>query len=484
MLESHTPDSPRARATLLILLSALVLQLSLWTADPYVWSNIKNIRRPLHYHGEHIVSNFFEGWYFKFVKLNETASDPAVSMAVIPGIYRPNPSRLDQQGAYAFVWVIGLPGATQAAHYRFPAEDFVDLGAPGPEHDGQFKFKIGNSVFAHDEVLLDLPATHFEHVPADEMSSFYEKIHSQYEKQLQRRSPSNATSPRGLFPSPKDQDQLDQLDHSDPFAVRGHLRFPGTTQTLLPISRMMPSIMGITAFVPYLECNHGVASLHHPVRTGHISELYANNTIKRTLIMDGGVGYTEKDWGVNFPATHIWAHTNLFENSPGSSLLLSVASVPVLGRAFSDWIDANVYPLSSALNARGMLVTYYHAATKTLYNFSTYVLSARLQELRVTLEEKQRTQTVFFQATARDPKARGTVALQVNVTREIGTGIPLRAVSRVNGRMVMAVEEAVFAVTSIRLWRVESGEILVQDVGLGSGLEVVGDVEWLETDRR
>ncbi|KAF9947929.1 hypothetical protein BGZ72_010147 [Mortierella alpina] len=479
MLESRTPD--RARATLLVLLSALVLQLSLLTTNPYVWSNIKNIHRPLHYHGEHIVSNFFEGWYFKFVKLNDTARDSSVSMAVIPGIYRPRPGSLDKQGAHAFVVIAGLPGTTRAAYYRFPTEDFVDLGAQDRAQDGHFKFKVGNSTFAHDEVLLDLPATHFEHIPADEMESFYEEAHSQYEKQLQRQSPLSTVSLRGLFPSLNEQEQLDQLV---PFSVRGHLRFPGTTQTLLPSSRLMPSIMGITAFVPFLECNHGVASLHHLVKTGHMSALYANNTIKRHVVMDGGVGYTEKDWGVNFPSTYIWAHTNIFERSPGSSLLLSVACVPVLGRAFSDWVDANVYPLSSALNARGMLVTYYHAATKTLYNFSTYVLSARLHELSVTVDEKQRTQTVRFRATARDPKTRrGTVALQINVTREIGAGIPLRAPSRVKGRMFTAVEENVFAVTTMKLWRVESGEVLVEDVGLGSGLEVVGDVAWLETDR-
>ncbi|KAF9945748.1 hypothetical protein BGZ70_003639 [Mortierella alpina] len=481
MLDSHTPDRPRARATLLVLLSALVLQLSLLTTNPYVWSNIKNIHRPLHYHGEHIASNFFEGWYFKFVKLNGTASDPSVSMAVIPGIYRPNPDSLDKQGAHAFVVVVGMPGTTRAAYYRFPPQDFVDLGGQGPEQNGQFRFKVGNSIFAHDEVLLDLPAANFEHVPADEMRTYHEETQSQYEKQLQRHSPLSTVSLRGLFPSPSDQEQL---DHLEAFAVQGHLRFPGTTQTLLPSSRLMPSIMGITAFVPFLECNHGVASLHHVVKTGHISALHANNTINRTVTMDGGVGYTEKDWGVNFPSTYIWAHTNLFEKSPGSSLLLSVASVPVLGRTFSDWIDANVYPVSSALNARGMLVTYYHAATKTLYNFSTYVISARLQELRVTIDEKQRTQTVSFQAIARDPNARGTVALQVNVTRAIGAGIPLRAPSRVKGRMFTAVEENVYAVTAMRLWRIESGDILVQDVGLGSGLEVVGDVEWLETARR
>ncbi|CAO3568090.1 unnamed protein product [Mortierella alpina] len=91
-----------------------------------------NIHRPLHYHGEHIASNFFEGWYFKFVKLNETANDPSVSMAVIPGIYRPNPDSLDKQGAHAFVVVVGMPGTTRAAYYRFPRKTLSILEDNAP----------------------------------------------------------------------------------------------------------------------------------------------------------------------------------------------------------------------------------------------------------------------------------------------------------------------------------------------------------------
>jgi len=46
--------------------------------------------------------------------------------------------------------------------------------------------------------------------------------------------------------------------------------------------------------------------------------------------------------------------------------------------------------------------------------------------------------------------------------------------------MAIGVEEATSASTSIKLWRVGSGEILVEDEGLGSGLEVEGNVRWLE----
>lgn len=84
-------------------------------------------------------------------------------------------------------------------------------------------------------------------------------------------------------------------------------------------------------------------------------------------------------------------------------------------------------------------------------------------------------------ATTKDPNnSKETIALQVNVTREIGTGVPLRAPSRVKDRMFSGVEEAVVATTDVRLWRVESGEVLVEDQSLGSGLEIVGDIAWLE----
>lgn len=97
------------------------------------------------------------------------------------------------------------------------------------------------------------------------------------------------------------------------------------------------------------------------------------------------------------------------------------------------------------------------------------------------MDIEKRTQTVAMTAVTRDPhNNKETIALQVQITREIGTGVPLRAPSRTQRRMATAVEETIVAETKIKLWRVGSGEILVEDEGHGSGLEVVGDIEWLE----
>ncbi|KAG0290815.1 hypothetical protein BGZ98_003279 [Dissophora globulifera] len=471
-----------ARTAVLVLFSAVLLQLMVSSRSAYLWSNIKNLRTPIQYHGEHITSNFFEGWYFKFVKLNDNDNGQALGMALIPGIYLPPPDA-DQNRAHAFVIVLGLPGREHSAYYRFPTKDFVDQGEHGEGQEGAFRVKIGNSVFAHDEIILDLPVENFDRIPAEELEMFYAEASQQYAAQY-RNSNSSQTRPvsddffRNFFPS---SNQLKAQERQEPFAVQGHFKFPANTQTILPTSFLTPSIMGFTAYAPFLECNHGVASLHHPIQKGRIATLNANSEIQAEDVYDGGVGYTEKDWGINFPSTWIWIQSNIFSVSPGSSLLVSLASIPVLGPDVSEWIHDHLPVASSLTHVPGMLLVYYHAASKTVYNFSTYILSAKTKSLKVTMDLEKRTQTVSLVATTPDPLHSGkTVALEVSVTREMGTGVPLRAPRREMGRMMTGVEETVLAQMRVKLWRVESGEVVVEDVGLGGGLEVVGDIQWLE----
>ncbi|KAF8929493.1 hypothetical protein BGZ47_001019 [Haplosporangium gracile] len=473
-----------SRTALLVLASAWLVQLALSPKSAYLISNVRNLHRPIQYHGADISTDFFEGWYFKMVKQGETKDDPILSMAIIPGIHRPSPDNREEE--HAFVLVVGIPGPESAAYFRFPVSEFIDLrkNTKGKNNKGAFKVQIGNSLFSHDELILNLPANRFDRVPARELEEFYTEASRQYEAQL-RKTNSTTTTPlvnqdyfRRLFPS---VDTLTETETHGPFAVHGHFHFPASTQTPLPTSRWRPSIMGVTAYLPFLECNHGVASLHHTISKGRLVALRDDIEVLGEAKFDGGVGYTEKDWGVNFPSTWVWAQANMFEAAPGSSLLISVASIPVLGPDFSDWIASNIPILSPFTNVPGRLVIFYHAATKTLYNFSSYVFSARAKSLRTSLNIEQGTQTFSFMATTKDPNNfKETIALQVNVTREIGTGVPLRAPSRIKDRMFSGVEEAVVAKTDLKLWRVESGEILVEDQSLGSGLEIVGDIAWLE----
>ncbi|KAK3845014.1 MAG: hypothetical protein J3R72DRAFT_436734 [Linnemannia gamsii] len=472
-----------SRTALLVLAFAWLLQLALSPKATYLVSNVKNLHQPIQYHGKDISSDFFEGWYFKMVKLGNTKDEPIQSIAVIPGIYRPSLDNKEEE--HAFVIVVGIPGIEPAAYFRFPVDDFTDLGGKNAQDKGAFRIQIGNSIFSHEELILNLPADRFDRVPARELEEFYLKASRQYEAQLGKNTSDDSNKQlhnqdyfRGLFPS---AEALTKAEAQSPFAVHGHFQFPASTQIPLPTSRWRPSIMGFTAYLPFLECNHGVASLHHTITKGRLVALRDSKEVLGEAKLDGGVGYVEKDWGVNFPSIWVWAQANLFESTPGSSLMISVASIPVLGPDFSDWIQANIPFLSPFTNVPGRLVIFYHAATKTLYNFSTYVFLAQAKSFRTTLDIEQGTQTFSFTATTRDPNNfKETIALQVNVTREIATGVPLRSPSRAKGRMFSGVEEAMKAKTDLRLWRVESGEVLVEDQSVGSGLEVEGDVAWLE----
>jgi len=325
-----------ACTALLVLASAWLVQLALSSPkSAYLLANVKNLHQPIQYHGQDITADFFEGWYYKMVKLADSPTDPPIqSMAIIPGIYRPGPDNQDKE--HAFVIVVGIPGPERAAYFRFPVNAFIDLLEEGNSKEkeraevGAFRVKIGNSIFAHDEIVLNLPANRFDRVPAPELEEFYVEASRQYDAQLRKRTGTQQSDAqlntnnhrdyfRGLFPN---QETLIEAEDQGPFSVHGHFQFPASTQTPLPTTRWMPSIMGLTAYLPFLECNHGIASLHHTIKKGHILALRDDKDVLGEAKLDGGVGYIEKDWGVNFPSTWVWAQANMFDAAPGSSLLV------------------------------------------------------------------------------------------------------------------------------------------------------------------
>ncbi|KAF9188158.1 hypothetical protein BGZ49_003977, partial [Haplosporangium sp. Z 27] len=234
---------------LIILFSGLFFQWAFGANKDYLWANIKNVNRPIQYHGDDITSNFFEGWYFKLVKQDQHDHSIQHSMAIIVGIYRPasdSEDHIDGGGAHAFVIPLGLPGPEKFAYYRFPTQDFVDLSAH--VHSEEFRIQLGNSIFAYNELILDLPIQNFDRIPAQELDSFYKTASSEYET-IYLQSGSNASSIklsqdffRDFFPSSA-QLKL-QETQQQPFAIKGHFKFPDWTP--LPKSPLVPSIMGLT----------------------------------------------------------------------------------------------------------------------------------------------------------------------------------------------------------------------------------------------
>lgn len=109
-------------------------------------------------------------------------------------------------------------------------------------------------------------------------------------------------------------------------ALHGSLRFG-------PFLSLRSDIMGPFRFMPGMECVHGVHSMGHALE----GTLYLNG---RRLDFTGGLGYVESDRGRSFPERYLWAQSTW----PGAgSLMLAIASIPLLGGAFTGCICAVCY---------------------------------------------------------------------------------------------------------------------------------------------
>jgi tocopherol cyclase len=157
----------------------------------------------------------------------------------------------------------------------------------------------------------------------------------------------------------------------DQRVVRGTVRFGALTPW--PVTLRSPGIMGPYAYVPWMECNHGVVSLDH-LLTGQLTVDGAE------VDLDGGRGYLEKDWGAAFPAGYVWMQSNHFAR-PGTSFVGSIAIVPWRGGAFPGIILGLLH--------RGRLLrfaTYTGARTSALHlddDQVAWTVVGRAHELRI-----------------------------------------------------------------------------------------------------
>jgi tocopherol cyclase len=110
--------------------------------------------------------------------------------------------------------------------------------------------------------------------------------------------------------------------------ISGELNFSNLNPW--PVSLTSPGTMGWYAFVPFMECYHGVLSFDH--------------TLNGDLEIDGkqinfssGRGYIEKDWGKSFPEAYVWIQSNHFKKE-GLSLMVSVAKIPWLKGSFRGFL--------------------------------------------------------------------------------------------------------------------------------------------------
>lgn len=94
-----------------------------------------------------------------------------------------------------------------------------------------------------------------------------------------------------------------------------------------PVKAMKPGFMGWYAFVPFMQCYHGIVSFDHALSGTMIVD-------DQEINFTNGRGYTEKDWGTSFPRAWVWMQTNHFAEED-ISFMCSVATIPWLGNFFT-----------------------------------------------------------------------------------------------------------------------------------------------------
>jgi tocopherol cyclase len=199
--------------------------------------------------------------------------------------------------------------------------------------------------------------------------------------------------------------------------LSGQLEFHA--QVPWPNQWYSPGIMGPFAFVPFMECYHGILSMDHSIE-GQL--LIGNKLIDFT----GGRGYMEKDWGHSFPSAYIWMQSNHFQDQ-GVSIKASVAKIPWLGSSFVGFI-AGLY-----LNDK-------------LYEFTTY---NRTRLLKSAVDQNK---VVLVMANSR-------YRLEVDVDRSASTELA----SPIQGFMDGRISESMTSLINVRLIDARSGELLFED---------------------
>ncbi|ADU26911.1 tocopherol cyclase family protein [Ethanoligenens harbinense] len=81
--------------------------------------------------------------------------------------------------------------------------------------------------------------------------------------------------------------------------------------------RLNTGMMGPFAFLPFMQCNHGVVTIHSKLNGSLTDE-------SGTADFTGGIGYIEKDWGKAFPQPYLWTQAHFAD----STFMLCLARVP------------------------------------------------------------------------------------------------------------------------------------------------------------
>jgi len=205
-----------------------------------------------------------------------------------------------------------------------------------------------------------------------------------------------------------------------------------------PIKLTTPGVMGWIAWVPRMECYHGVLSFDHSLQ----GELTLDG---KFMDFNGGCGYIEKDWGKSFPAAWVWFQSNHFKHV-SACITVSVAIIPWIGSSF-----------------RGFIVGFW--LDGILLRFTNY-LNSQIESLEISDTHMQR---VLQNRTHR---------LHLNALRAPGGLLRGPTVLDMGKRLM----ETLNASIHVKLETLQ-GEVLFDGIGENAGLVVFGDLQRLLADK-
>jgi tocopherol cyclase len=212
--------------------------------------------------------------------------------------------------------------------------------------------------------------------------------------------------------------------------LKGELNFSGNIPWPKPF--YSPGIMGPFAFVPFMQCYHGIVSMDHSI-TGEV-EIGGEK-----ICFDNGRGYIEKDWGHSFPSAYFWMQSNHF-SEPGISFKASVAKIPWIRRSFTGFI--------AGLWLKGKL-----------FRFTTY----NRTKLRRSFADKNKVEIILENK---------KYLLEITAYRDHATELASPILGLMDGR----IEESMTASILVNLSDKKSGKTIFNDTGRSAGLEVAGNI--------
>lgn len=247
-------------------------------------------------------------------------------------------------------------------------------------------------------------------------------IRYEVDKFLQQDKPFRVQVGNSVFA--EDYISIDIAD--DRFSFQGEIKLGNFHP--INCSRFQPNIMGPFAYIPKMQCYHGVISMMHEL-TGTMK------MNEKELDFSKGRGYIEKDWGNSFPKEYIWLHSNHFENT-GTSLFFSIAHIPFYITEFEGFI------CNLVVDEKEYRFATYNQSTCTIQEISADTVSIRLENKNTRLD------------------------LRAKVS---GQG---QLIAPVEGIMEKTIKEGISGIINLRLEDKITGEIY-EDTGHNAGVEIV-----------